>query len=59
MVRKEISNLVIGSEGFIGKPFCRYLEDQGEKVVRFDIKRSQEEDGRTAKLNLKGIDRVY
>lgn len=52
-------NLVIGSEGFIGKPFCKYLEEAGEEVVRFDIKRGKKEDARVQKLNLSKIDRVY
>lgn len=52
-------NLVIGSEGFIGKHFCKYLEKQGEEVTRFDIKRSASEDARTAILDLDNIDRVY
>jgi len=51
--------LVIGSEGFVGKPLCAYLERLGERVVRFDIKRTANEDGRAARLNLSGIDRVY
>ena len=54
-----MNNLVIGSEGFIGKCFCTYLEDQGEQVVPFDIKRGSNEDARTAKLDLTDIDRVY
>ena len=54
-----ITNLVIGSEGFIGKPFCKYLTSLGEKVIPFDIKRSKKEDGRTYKFNFKKIDRVY
>ncbi len=54
-----ITNLVIGSEGFVGKPFCRYLESKGEKVIPFDIKRDIEEDCRAATLNLDGVDRVY
>lgn len=54
-----ITNLVIGSEGFIGKPFCKYLTKLGEKVIPFDIKRNKKEDGRTYKFNFKGIDRVY
>lgn len=53
------TNLVIGSEGFVGKPFCRYLESLGDEVVRFDIKKSVQEDGRYSRLNLEGIDRVY
>ena len=52
-------NLVIGSEGFIGKPFCRFLEKQGEEVVHFDSKRGKQEDARSAKLDLEDIDRVY
>lgn len=43
----------------MGKPLCRFLEAAGERVVRFDIKRSDSEDGRAASLNLDGIDRVY
>ena len=39
-----ITNLVIGSEGFVGKPLCDYLVAQGEKVVRFDLKRNAAED---------------
>jgi nucleoside-diphosphate-sugar epimerase len=50
---------VLGSEGFIGKPFCKYLQSIGEKVIPFDIKRGPEEDGRVVRINLEGIDRVY
>lgn len=53
------NNLVIGSDGFIGRVFCKYLEDLGEGVVRFDIKRGAEEDGRFATLNFDEIDMVY
>lgn len=54
-----MKNLVIGSSGFIGKYFCKYLEKKGEQVVRFDIKRNKKEDARFAKLPLKEIDKVY
>src|SRR5687768_13847811 len=54
-----IRNLVIGSEGFIGKPFCRFLEYKGEEVIHFDIKRKKEEDGRIFNFDFKDIDRVY
>lgn len=54
-----MKNLVIGSEGFIGKEFCKFLEKKGEEVVRFDIKRSANEDARTVTLDLNDIDRVY
>ena len=53
------NSLVIGSSGFIGTPFCKFLEAQGEKVVRFDIQKNKKEDARTATLPLKGIDYVY
>jgi nucleoside-diphosphate-sugar epimerase len=53
------SNLVLGSEGFVGRPLCRYLEAMGETVVHFDIKRSGNEDARCTTLDLDGIDRVY
>lgn len=54
-----IKNLVIGSEGFVGSPLCTYLENKGEKAIRFDIKRGGHEDGRTAVLPLQDVDRVY
>lgn len=52
-------NLVIGSEGFIGKPFSKFLEGKGEEVVHFDIKRSNKEDGRTFKFDFKKFDKIY
>jgi nucleoside-diphosphate-sugar epimerase len=54
-----LTNLVLGSDGFVGKPFCSYLEGLGETVVRFDIKRTLAEDARSATLDLNTIDRVY
>ena len=54
-----IRNLVIGSDGFIGKPFCDFLENKDEKVTRFDIKRKKNEDGRSFKFDLKDVDKVY
>lgn len=53
------TNLVIGSEGFIGKPFCKFLEQQGEKVIHFDIKRDSKEDGRHFEFDFKQFDKVY
>lgn len=53
------TNLVIGSSGFIGKPFCEFLESKGERVVPFDIKRDEKEDARIATLPLADIDKVY
>jgi nucleoside-diphosphate-sugar epimerase len=57
--RKKITNLVIGSEGFVGTPLCQYLIDAGENVIRYDIKRTEAEDARKATLDLDGVDRVY
>lgn len=55
-----MKNLVIGSEGFIGKSFCNFLESKGEEVIRFDIKRdSNKEDARFVKINFDNVDRVY
>ena len=56
---KPIKNLVVGSEGFVGRPLCAHLEAQGETVVRFDIKRGDHEDARRVRLSLDGVDRVY
>lgn len=53
------TNLVIGSEGFIGKKLCEYLEKKGEQVTRFDIKRGAHEDARFVKLPLESVDYVY
>ncbi len=53
------TNLVIGSDGFIGTPFCTFLEAKGEKVIRFDIKRTEKEDARSAILPLREVDMVY
>lgn len=54
-----ITNLVIGSEGFVGTPLCRYLENRGERVFRFDLKRGTHEDARLVRLELEGVDQVY
>ena len=55
-----LRNLVIGAEGFVGKPLCAYLESIGETVQRFDITRHKEkEDARIVSLDLEKIDRVY
>ena len=53
------TNLVIGSEGFVGTPLCCYLEDHGEHVLRFDLKRGAHEDARLVHLELEGVDQVY
>jgi len=53
------SNLVLGSEGFVGRPLCHFLRNQDEEVIPFDVKRKPVEDGRSARLDLSGIDRVY
>jgi nucleoside-diphosphate-sugar epimerase len=54
-----VTNLVIGSEGFVGVPLCRYLEQKGERVRRLDIKRGPQEDARVCLLDLEGVDFVY
>jgi nucleoside-diphosphate-sugar epimerase len=54
-----MTNLVIGSEGFVGAPLCRFLTDQGENVRRFDLKRGGHEDARRATLDLENVGRVY
>ncbi len=53
------TNLVIGSEGFIGKPFCKFLEAKKEKVIRFDIAQNKIEDGRSFQFDFKKIDKIY
>lgn len=56
---KKKVNLVIGSEGFVGKSFCNFLEQKGEEVRRFDLKRGINEDGRIFNFDFTDIDRVY
>ena len=55
----KTTNLVIGSDGFFGKPFCKYLEEKGEAVAHFDIKRNSLEDGRIHQFDFSNIDRIY
>jgi nucleoside-diphosphate-sugar epimerase len=57
--KKNKNILVIGSDGFVGSYFCKYLEKKGENVVRFDIKRGMEEDARKMKFDLENIDFIY
>lgn len=59
MKNKKIKNLVIGSEGFLGQPLCKFLEEKGEDVTHFDIKRNKKEDARFADLKLNNYDRIY
>lgn len=54
-----VTSLVIGSEGFVGMPLCRHLENRGERVLRFDLKRGAHEDARAVRLELEGVDQVY
>ncbi len=58
-VKTTVTNLVVGSEGFVGQPLCAHLERLGERVVRFDVKRGDHEDARRVRLSLAGVDRVY
>jgi len=56
---RVLRNLVLGSEGFVGNSFCKYLESIGQDVFRFDIRRGDQEDARRAELPLDSVDRVY
>jgi len=51
--------LVLGADGFVGKPLCDYLRSQGDEVVPFDLKRGPHEDARIVQLPLEGVDGVY
>lgn len=55
----HMKNLVLGSAGFVGRPFGRYLETVGETVVTFDIREHADQDARSVRLPLDGISRVY
>ena len=54
-----VNNLVIGSDGFVGRSFCSYLAGLGQTVTHFDLKRSAEEDARYSAFDFTGVDRVY
>ena len=51
--------LVLGSAGFIGKPFCEHLRAQGEEVVEWDIRSKEWQDARDGQLNSHLVDYVY
>ncbi|MCX6890325.1 MAG: NAD(P)-dependent oxidoreductase [Verrucomicrobia bacterium] len=51
--------LVLGAEGFVGKPLCEYLRSQGAEVVPFDLKRGAQEDARVVRLPLEGVAGVF
>ena len=50
-------NLVLGGEGFIGKPLCAYLRGLGEEVTSLDIKDGC--DLRSYPMNCSTYDAVY
>lgn len=52
-------DLVIGSDGFVGRPLCRFLKLRGDDVIKIDIKRGKAHDARSITLDLKNVDRVY
>lgn len=55
----QMKNLVLGSAGFVGRPLCKYLEKLGETVVTFDIRDCPNQDGRSVRIPLERISRVY
>jgi nucleoside-diphosphate-sugar epimerase len=54
-----MKTLVLGSEGFIGKPFCNYLKSMGKEVVGLDIKYPGHHDLRYEYLDLEDVEAVY
>ncbi len=56
---RPVKSLVLGSEGFVGRSFCTYLESTGGEVMRYDIRRDESEDARRARLPLDVVDQVY
>jgi hypothetical protein len=54
-----IKNLVLGSDGFVGKQSCQFLKSHGEEVIPFDLKLSSSQAARTTVLDLSSVDRVY
>ena len=54
-----ITSLVLGSSGLVGRCLCRYLEERGNIVVPYDIRRDSSEDLRYATVDMNWIDEVY
>lgn len=54
-----MNNLVIGSEGFLGKQLCKFLRNLGQEAIEIDVKNGAHEDARFIDLPLENIDRVY
>lgn len=54
-------NLVLGSQGFVGKELCNYIIAKGEKVIGVDIKITPHHDLRYCKIDnmVDGVDRVW
>lgn len=51
------NNLVLGGDGFVGKPLCEYLRQKGENVTSIDVKSGA--DARQLNLKAHQFDRVY
>lgn len=54
-----MSTLILGSEGFVGKPFFNYLKTLGKNVIGIDIKHNSNEDLRLMKLDFTDIEYIY
>lgn len=53
------AKLVLGSAGFVGRPFCEYLRARGDTVVEMDVKDATHKDARLVTLPLSNVDYVY
>jgi len=51
--------IVLGAEGFVGKPFSEYLSSTGREVLKIDIKNGAINDLRREKIAIRESDEVY
>jgi len=56
---RQIKSLVIGGDGFVGQPFCKFLEEQGEFVKSIDVKQGDDNDVRFKEIDFQSYDHVY
>jgi nucleoside-diphosphate-sugar epimerase len=55
----KITNLVIGSDGFVGKYLCNFLKEKGQDIIYFDIKHDTKEDARFTDFSTFKFDRTF
>ena len=57
MISNQI--MVIGGDGYVGRPFCKFLASRGYRVTTFDLKLDPAMDARNFKFDFSEFDYVY